>query len=107
MRTSQRAEAPSQRVSQAPQWAGSERSVSQPLARSPSQSAKPSSQATEQAPAAQAARAWGAAAQRSSQRPQWSTERSSSASQPSRGLALQSAVRAAQTRAQTPSTQVW
>ena len=107
MRTSQRADAPSQRVPHAPQWAGSERSVSHPLAGSPSQSAKPSSQAEAQAPAAQAARACGAEAQRVAQAPQCSGSRSRSASQPSRGVALQSAVRGAHASTQSPPAQVW
>ncbi|MFO0602212.1 MAG: hypothetical protein U0324_03510 [Polyangiales bacterium] len=92
---------------QPPQWAAEVRvSASQPLDGSMSQSAKPASQAYEQAPAAHEAAAWARVAQAMPQPPQWAVVVRVSVSQPLASLPSQLPKPAAQvpTR-QTPSRQ--
>ncbi len=97
--------APPQTVPQAPQWSGRERSASQPLVASPSQSPKPGSQVKAQPVAPQAETAWAGAVQTVPQAPQWRAERRS-VSQPSTGSTLQSPRPVAQARTQAPALQL-
>jgi hypothetical protein len=94
------------RVPHAPQFVGRERSSSQPLAGSPSQSAKGAAQTRSQRPAAQVARAFAAEGHAVPHAPQWTTEVAVSVSQPLRSSLSQLPRDGSQTTRQTwPSTQ--
>ncbi len=96
-----------QAVPHAPQWlVVTASSTSQPLAASPSQSAKPASQVKVHAPIAQALLAWARAGHATPQPPQWLVLVRVSTSQPLAAMPSQSPKGAVQrATAQTPATQ--